>query len=50
MFSLTHISRTAQQLVCMTLATVIVAASLTLGAYGAQTLADPGYRITITQL
>ena len=50
MFSFTQLGRTTQQFVCMTLATLIVAGSLTLGAYGAQTLADPGYTITITQL
>lgn len=50
MFSFTEISRTTQQLICMTLATAIVAASLTLGAFGAEALSHPGYTITITQL
>lgn len=50
MFSFTEISRTTQQFICMTLATVIVAASLTIGAFGAHALTNPGYTITITQL
>lgn len=50
MFSLTEVSRTAQQLVCMTLAALTVATSLTLGAYGAQSAAQPQYSVTITQL
>lgn len=50
MFSFNQLSRTAQQLICMALATLIVTASLTLGVYGAHTLTHPGYTITITQL
>ncbi len=50
MYAASRTTRTAQQFICMTLATLIVAASLALGAYGAHTLADPGYTITITQL
>jgi len=50
MFSLTQISRATQQVICMTLATLFVAASLTLAAYGAQVLSNPGYTVTITQL
>lgn len=50
MFSLTEISRTTQQFVCMTLAALVVTASLSLGAFGAQAAAHPGYSVTITQL
>jgi len=50
MFSLTHITRTTQQFVCMTLSAIIVAASLSLGAYGAHSATHPGYEVTITQL
>jgi hypothetical protein len=50
MFSLTEISRKTQQIVCMALAALIVTASLSLGAYGAQSAADLGYSVTITQL
>jgi hypothetical protein len=50
MFSLTEISRTTQQLVCMALAALIVTGVLSLGAYGAHAAADLGYTVTITQL
>jgi hypothetical protein len=50
MFSFTDISHTTQQFICISLATLIVAGSLTLAAYGAQALADPGYTVTTTQL
>lgn len=50
MFSLTEISRTTQQFVCMTLAALIVTASLSLGVYGANEAANLGYSVTITQL
>lgn len=50
MFSLTQISRTTQQFVCMTLSAIIVAASLSIGAYGAQAAAHPGYVVTIAQV
>jgi len=50
MFSLTNISRTAQQLVCVALAALIVTAILTIGAYGAYLATHPGYSVTITQL
>src|SRR5690349_14422291 len=50
MFSLTQISRTTQQFVCMTLSAIIVTASLSLGAYGAQSATHPDYVVTITQL
>jgi hypothetical protein len=50
MFALTDISRTTQRVVCMLLATVIVAASLSLGAVGAHSASHSGYSVTITQL
>ena len=50
MNSFIDISRTAQHFVCMALAAVIVTASLSLGAYGAQSAAHLGYSVTITQL
>jgi hypothetical protein len=50
MFSLTQISRSTQQFVCMALAALIVTASLSLGAYGADAAAHLGYTVTITQL
>jgi hypothetical protein len=50
MFSLTEISRTTQQFICMTLAALIVSASLSFGAYTADAAADHNYSVTITQL
>jgi hypothetical protein len=50
MFTVHQISRTTQRFVCMTLAAVIVAASLSVGAFGAQSALNTGYSITITQL
>jgi hypothetical protein len=43
-------NRTTQHFICMTLAALIVTASLSLGAYGAQSAAHLDYSVTITQL
>jgi hypothetical protein len=50
MFALTDISRNAQRTVCMLLSVVIVAASLAIGAYTAQSALHSGYSVTVTQL
>ncbi len=50
MFSLSNISRSTQQFVCMTLAAIVVSASLSLGAYAAEAAARADYTVTITQL
>ena len=50
MFSLTQISSSTQQYVCMALAALIVSASLSLGAYAAEAAAHVNYAVTITQL
>jgi hypothetical protein len=50
MFALTDIGRNTQRVVCMLLATVVVAVSLSIGAVGAQNAAHNGYSVTITQL
>lgn len=50
MFTATQLSRTAQRLVCILLATVVVAASLSIGAFGAHSALHEGYSVTITQL
>jgi hypothetical protein len=50
MFALTEISRSTQRFVCMALATMIVAASLSIGAYAAQSASHLGYTVTITQI
>ena len=44
------IGRTTQHIVCGFLAAVIVTASLSIGAFGAQSALHEGYSVTITQL
>ncbi len=50
MFSLTDISRTTQQYVCMALSAFVVTVSLSLGAWMAEAAAEADYSVTITQL
>ena len=50
MFAVTDISRSTQRFVCLLMAAVVVAASLSLGALGAESAAHPGYSVTITQI
>ena len=50
MFALTEISQVTQRAVCMLMAAVIVAASIGIGAFAAQSAEHPGYSITIAQL
>ena len=50
MFSLTQVSRTTQQYICMALSVLIVSASLSLGAFAAEAAAHNDYSVTITQL
>jgi len=50
MFASTEFSRTTQRVVCMLMAAFIVTTSLTLGAYGADKVAHPGYAVIVTQV
>ncbi|MFL6549978.1 MAG: hypothetical protein ACJ8OJ_14900 [Povalibacter sp.] len=50
MFTVAQISSKSQRAVCLFLSTLIVVASLSLGAYGAAQAAHTGYSVTITQL
>lgn len=50
MFALTEFGRNTQRTVCMLLSAVIVTASLSLGALGAQLPMHDGYSVTVTQL
>ena len=50
MFTVTQLSRSTQRIICMVLATTIVAAILSLGAFGADAALHDGYSVTITQL
>lgn len=43
-------SRSLQRTVCMLLSAVIVTVSLSLGAYGAQSMLHDGYSVTVTQI
>jgi len=50
MFAIAQVGRTTQHIVCGFLAAVIVAASLSVGAFGAQSALHEGYSVTITQI
>jgi hypothetical protein len=50
MFAITEFSRTAQRVACGVMAAFIVFTSVSLGVYGANTVAHPGYSVTITQI
>lgn len=50
MFAVTEFSRVTQRATCMLMSAVIVAASLSLGAFGAQSALQAGYSVTVTQL
>ena len=50
MIAVTKLSRNTQRVVCMLLATVVVAVSLSIGAFGAHSALHEGYSVTITQL
>jgi hypothetical protein len=50
MYALTQMSRTTQRTVCTVVSAVIVTLWLSLGAYGAESVAHPGYSVTVTQI
>jgi len=50
MFALNQLSRSTQHAVCVFMAALIVAAGLSLGAYGAQSALHDGYTVTVTQI
>lgn len=50
MYALTQMSRNTQRTVCTVMAAVIVTLWLSLGAYGAEMAAHPGYSVTVTQI
>jgi hypothetical protein len=50
MFTAIDLSSKAQRAVCMLLSTLIVASTLSLGAYGVANASHVGYSVTITQL
>jgi hypothetical protein len=50
MFAFTELSRSTQRALCMLVAAVIVAASLTVGAFGSRAALHEGYSVTITQI
>ena len=45
-----ELSRNTQRVTCMLAAALIVISVLSLGAYGVDSLAHPGYSVTITEL
>jgi hypothetical protein len=50
MYALNQMSRTTQRTVTAVVSAVIVTLWLSLGAYGAEMAAHPGYSVTITQI
>lgn len=50
MYAVLELSRNTQRSLCILASAVIVAASLSLGAYGAQSMLHAGYSVTVTQL
>ena len=50
MFATSELSQSARRVVCLVMAMVVVATSLSLGAFGAQSAADPGYSVTISEV
>jgi hypothetical protein len=50
MFAITEFSRSAQRVACAVTAAFIVFTGVSIGAYGANAAAHPGYSVTITQI
>jgi hypothetical protein len=50
MYALNQMSQTTQRTVCTVVSAVIVTLWLSLGAYGAEMAAHPGYSVTVTQI
>ena len=50
MFAITEFSRNGQRAACLLMAAFIVVTSLSLGAYGVESAAHPGYLVTIKQV
>jgi hypothetical protein len=50
MFTITEFSRSTQRVACAVMAAFIVFTSVSLGAYGVDSMAHPGYSVTVTQI
>ena len=50
MFAATELSQRTRRVVCMLMAVMVVAASLSLGAIGAESPFHPGYSVTVTEV
>jgi len=50
MFAITEFSRNTQRVACAVMAAFIVFTSVSLGAFGLDAVANPGYSVTITQI
>ena len=50
MFTSTEPSRRTQRLACLLMSVCIVVSTLAVGAHGIDSMAHPGYTVTITQL
>jgi hypothetical protein len=47
---ITELSRSTQRVACAMMAAFIVFTSVSLGVYAAESVAHPGYSVTITQI
>lgn len=50
MFAITDFSRSTQRVACALVAALIVFTSVSLGAFGIESMAHPGYTVTVTQI
>lgn len=50
MFMITELSRRTQHVACLLMSVFIVVGALAAGAHGVDSMAHPGYSVTITQL
>ena len=50
MLAITEFSRSTQRVACAVMAAFIVFTGISLGAYGLDAAAHPGYAVTITQI
>ena len=50
MVAITEFSRSTQRVACAVMAAFIVFTSVSLGAYGVDSMTHPGYSVTITQI
>lgn len=50
MFAVTEFSSSARRAICMLMAVMVVAVSLSVGAFGAESASHPGYSVTVSEV